>query len=285
MISRYGIFCRVVEQGSFTRAAAVCGYSQSAVSQNVKALEQETGVTLLRRQKDGVQLTQDGAEFYPSIQAVFQAEQALERKRQETMGLQNSVIRIGTFTSVSRNLLPPKMKAFKQRYPQVRFVLRQGEYTSIPQWIRQGDIDFGFVNQDAVEGLETRLLYEDHMLAVLPQGHPLEQEERLTLRQLSREPLILLDEGEHSVLLDAFRQAGLTPNLAYEVYDDYSILSMVRQGLGISVLYEKVVAGFEQGLSLRPILEAPRRRVALSWLSWETMPYAARRFAEFLVSG
>lgn len=285
MISRYGIFCRVVEQGSFTRAAAVCGYSQSAVSQNVKALEQETGVTLLRRQKDGVQLTQDGAEFYPYILAVFQSEQALERKRQETMGLQNSVIRIGTFTSVSRNLLPPKMKAFKHRYPQVRFVLRQGEYTSIPQWIRQGDIDFGFVNQDAVEGLETRLLYEDHMLAVLPQGHPLEQEERLTLRQLSREPLILLDEGEHSVLLDAFRQAGLTPNLAYEVYDDYSILSMVRQGLGISVLYEKVVAGFEQGLSLRPILEAPRRRVALSWLSWETMPYAARRFAEFLVSG
>lgn len=285
MISRYGIFCRVVEQGSFTRAAAVCGYSQSAVSQNVKALEQETGVTLLRRQKDGVQLTQDGAEFYPYILAVFQSEQALERKRQETMGLQNSVIRIGTFTSVSRNLLPPKMKAFKQRYPQVRFVLRQGEYTSIPQWIRQGDIDFGFVNQDAVEGLETRLLYEDHMLAVLPQGHPLEQEERLTLRQLSREPLILLDEGEHSVLLDAFRQTGLTPNLAYEVYDDYSILSMVRQGLGISVLYEKVVAGFEQGLSLRPILEAPRRRVALSWLSWETMPYAARRFAEFLVSG
>lgn len=285
MISRYGIFCRVVEQGSFTRAAAVCGYSQSAVSQNVKTLEQETGVTLLRRQKDGVQLTQDGAEFYPYILAVFQSEQALERKRQETMGLQNSVIRIGTFTSVSRNLLPPKMKAFKQRYPQVRFVLRQGEYTSIPQWIRQGDIDFGFVNQDAVEGLETRLLYEDHMLAVLPQGHPLEQEERLTLRQLSREPLILLDEGEHSVLLDAFRQAGLTPNLAYEVYDDYSILSMVRQGLGISVLYEKVVAGFEQGLSLRPILEAPRRRVALSWLSWETMPYAARRFAEFLVSG
>lgn len=283
MISRYGIFCRVVEQGSFTRAAAVCGYSQSAVSQNVKALEQETGVTLLRRQKDGVQLTQDGAEFYPYIQAVFQAEQALERKRQETMGLQNSVIRIGTFTSVSRNLLPPKMKAFKERYPQVRFVLRQGEYTSIPQWIRQGDIDFGFVNQDAVEGLETKLLYEDHMLAVLPQGHPLEHEERLSLRQLSREPLILLDEGEHSVLLDAFRQAGLTPNLAYEVYDDYSILSMVRQGLGISVLYEKVVAGFEQGLSLRPILEAPRRRVALSWLSWETMPYAARRFAEFLV--
>ena len=283
MISRYGIFCRVVEQGSFTRAAEELGYSQSAVSQNVRALEQETGVTLLSRRKDGVQLTQDGQEFYPYIQSIFQAEQALERKRQETMGLQNSLIRIGTFTSVSRTLLPPMMKRFKEKYPDVRFVLRQGEYTSIPQWIRQGEIDFGFVNQDAVEGMETRLLYEDHMLAVLPQGHRLEEKSSLTLRDISTEPLILLDEGEHSVLLDAFHSAGLTPNLAYEVYDDYSILSMVRQGLGISVLYEKVVAGFEQGLSLRPIQESPRRRVALSWLSWDTMPYAARRFAEFLM--
>lgn len=283
MISRYGIFCRVVEQGSFTRAAEELGYSQSAVSQNVRALEQETGGTLLSRRKDGVQLTQDGQEFYPYIQSIFQAEQALERKRQETMGLQNSLIRIGTFTSVSRNLLPPMMKRFKEKYPDVRFVLRQGEYTSIPQWIRQGEIDFGFVNQDAVEGMEIRLLYEDHMLAVLPQGHRLEEKSSLTLRDISTEPLILLDEGEHSVLLDAFHSAGLTPNLAYEVYDDYSILSMVRQGLGISVLYEKVVAGFEQGLSLRPIQESPRRRVALSWLSWDTMPYAARRFAEFLM--
>lgn len=283
MISRYGIFCRVVEQGSFTRAAEELGYSQSAVSQNVRALEQETGVTLLSRRKDGVQLTQDGQEFYPYIQSIYQAEQALERKRQETMGLQNSLIRIGTFTSVSRNLLPPMMKHFKEKYPDVRFVLRQGEYTSIPQWIRQGEIDFGFVNQDAVEGMETRLLYEDHMLAVLPQGHRLEKKSSLTLRDISTEPLILLDEGEHSVLLDAFHSAGLTPNLAYEVYDDYSILSMVRQGLGISVLYEKVVAGFEQGLSLRSIQESPRRRVALSWLSWDTMPYAARRFAEFLM--
>ena len=283
MISRYGIFCRVVEQGSFTRAAEELGYSQSAVSQNVRALEQETGVTLLSRRKDGVQLTQDGQEFYPYIQSIFQAEQALERKRQETMGLQNSLIRIGTFTSVSRNLLPPMMKRFKEKYPDVRFVLRQGEYTSIPQWIRQGEIDFGFVNQDAVEGMETRLLYEDHMLAVLPQGHRLEKKSSLTLQDISTEPLILLDEGEHSVLLDAFHSAGLTPNLAYEVYDDYSILSMVRQDLGISVLYEKVVAGFEQGLSLRPIQESPRRRVALSWLSWDTMPYAARRFAEFLM--
>lgn len=283
MISRYGIFCKVAELGSFTRAAESCGYSQSAISQNIKALEQETGVSLLSRRKDGVQLTADGRDFFPYLQAVWQAEQALERRRQETMGLKNSVIRIGTFTSVSRNLLPPKMKAFKARYPDVRFVLRQGEYTSIPQWIRQGEIDFGFVNQDAVDSMDTRLLYEDHMLAVLPQGHPLEQKPVIPLKELSREPLILLDEGDHSVLLDAFRQAGQTPNIAYEVYDDYSILSMVRQGLGISVLYEKVVSGFESGLSLRPILEAPRRRVALAWSSWETMPYAARWFAEFLM--
>lgn len=84
MISRYGIFCQVVEQGSFTRAAEELGYSQSAVSQNVRALEQETGVTLLSRRKDGVQLTQDGRSS--TLYSVYFSgpEQALERKRQET---------------------------------------------------------------------------------------------------------------------------------------------------------------------------------------------------------
>lgn len=283
MLSRYDIFCKVVETGSFTRAAEALGYSQSAVSQMVKALEEELGTTLVNRGKGGVTLTADGESYLPYLRAICGAEAELGRKHREMQGLENRSIRIGTFTSVSRNLLPPMMKRFKEKYPDVRFVLRQGEYTSIPQWIRQGEIDFGFVNQDAVEGMKTRLLYEDHMLAVLPQGHRLEEKSSLTLQDISTEPLILLDEGEHSVLLDAFHSAGLMPNLAYEVYDDYSILSMVRQGLGISVLYEKVVAGFEQGLSLRPIQESPRRRVALSWVSWDTMPYASRRFAEFLM--
>lgn len=282
MISRYGIFCRVIENESFTRTAEEMGYSQSAVSQNIKALEQELGTVLIERRKDGIALTVDGQQFYPYIQAVFQAEKDLLQKQKEMSGLEDSTIRIGTFTSVSRNLLPQIMKKFKEHYPQVNFVLQQGEYTSIGRWVQEGSVDFGFVNADAVSDVEMQMLYEDEMVAVLPQGHPFSVYEEVSLTQLAGESFILLDEGDYSVPLHAFSRQKLSPNIEYKVYDDYSILAMVRQGLGVSVLYQLVLKGYEKGLEIRPIVERPRRKVALIWRSFEMMPLSARKFVNFV---
>ena len=158
VISRYGIFCKVLELGSFTRAAQCLGYSQSSVSQTIKTMENELGVTLIDRKKDGIGLTPDGEEYFPYIQAVYAAEKALKQKENEMAGLENTTIRIGTFTSVSRTLLPPLMKSFQKEYPMVTFVLRQGEYTGIEQWISEGSVDLGFVCADAVKEAETHVL-------------------------------------------------------------------------------------------------------------------------------
>lgn len=285
MFSKYGVFLKVIELKSFTRAAEALGYSQSAVSQTVKALEQEIGATLVDRKKDGIHLTDDGEMYFPYIQAICASESALKQKQMEVRGLENSSIRIGTFTSVSRNMLPALMKEFKNMYPKVTFVLRQGEYTSIESWIKQGSVDFGFVSKDAVTGLETGVLYEDEMMAVLPKSHPLSNKNALSLKELSKEPFILLDEGNYSVPLNAFKSRNILPNIAYEVYDDYTIIAMVKQGLGVSLMYEKVLKGFENGIEIRRIIEAPKRVVALAWKKWETMPYASRRFAEFIMNG
>lgn len=282
MISKYGIFCKIIETGSFTGTAELLGYSQSAVSQTVKALEQETGTTLIDRKKDGTLLTADGQAYLPYFQQIYQAEQALERKEREMRGLENSVIRIGTFTSVSRNLLPRLMMEFKKRYPGTRFVLQQGEYTNIAGWVRDGSIDFGFVNAEAVPGMEVSVLYRDEMMAVLPEGHPMAAKESLSLEELGREPFILLDEGEYSVPERAFAGRGIVPRIEYKVYDDYSILAMIRQGLGVSILYRLVLEGFEEGVELRPVRERLERPVALVWKNWDTMPFAARRFALFV---
>lgn len=283
MLSKYDIFCKVVEHSGFTKAANAIQYSQSAVSQTVKNLEQELGLTLLTRGKEGIHLTADGEAIFPYIQAIANAEDALARRQREMQGLKGSVIRIGTFTSVSRNLLPQLMQQFKALYPGVHFVLQQGEYTSIAQWVREGQVDFGFVNAQAVSGLTMRTLYRDEMVAVLPPGHPLTGQGRVSLEELAAEPFILLDEGEYSLPLDAFARQGLTPRIEYKVYDDYSILAMIRQGLGVSVLYRLVLAGFGEGLAVRPVEEPLERTVALAWRQWETLPLAARRFAEFVL--
>lgn len=284
MLSRYGIFCRAVETGSFTRVAEQVGYTQSAVSQTIKGLEQEMGTVLIDRRRGGVTLTKDGAQVYPFIQAIHRAEQALAQKQRELQGLKNSTVVIGTFTGVSRDLLPRLMKDFRAQHPQVHFELRQGDYTSISRWVREGAVDFGFVHADAAQGVETRPLCQDELMAVLPPSHPLTTCDEVSLAQLAGEPFILLDEGDHSVPLMAFSRHTLAPSIEYKVYDDYSILAMVRQGLGVSVMYRRVLTGFEEGLCIRPIRERPRRTIALAWHHWETMPYAARQFAEFVAA-
>lgn len=283
MISKYGIFCKVVEVGSFTKVAGQIGYSQSAVSQTIKSLEQETGTVLIDRRKDGIALTADGEQFLPYLQAIFSAEEALGQKQREMEGLENSTICIGTFTSVSRNILPQLMKAFKNQYPGVNFILKQGEYTSIGKWVQDGSVDFGLVNADAVAGIDVKILYRDEMMAVLPKAHPLADREVISLQELGKEPFILLDEGDYSVMRNAFMHQKICPKIEYEVYDDYSILAMVRQGLGVSAMYRLVLDGFEEGLEIRPVREKPQRPVALAWQNWETMSFASRRFAEFIM--
>lgn len=283
MISKYGILCKVMEARSFTKVAEQMGYSQSAISQMIKTLEQEVGTVLVNRKKDGISLTRDGEHFLPYIQAIYHAEESLRQKQREMKGMESSTIRIGTFTSVSRNILPSLMMSFKELYPGVNFVLSQGEYTSIGKWVKEGNVDFGFVNTEAVSDIKMKRLFQDEMMAVLPTNHPLAEKNSVLLKDLAQEAFILLDEGEYSVPLNAFQIKGIVPNIEYKVYDDYSILAMVRQGLGVSAMYRLVLRGFEDGLAIRPINERLERSVAIAWQNWDTMPFASRRFAEFII--
>ena len=163
--------------------------------------------------------------------------------------------------------------------------MRQSEYDEIAQWLYDGQIDLGFTNSDAVLPPGHQLLYEDRMVAVLPKEHPLAGAAEITLRDLAAEPFLVLDEGGFSTVLRAFQAEGLLPDVRFRVYDDYTILAMVQQGLGNSILYERVAVGFEHQVAVVPLQNAPRRPVALTWKSWDTLTYAARNFARFLLSG
>ena len=283
MLSKYELFCRILELGSFTRAADQLNYSQSAVSQTIKALEKELGTILLDRSKEGLSLTSDGTQYYPYFKAISASEKALSQKHKEMQGLEDVVIQIGTFTSVSRNLLIPLMREFKALHPQVQYNLKQGDYTNIPVWIKDETVDFGFINSNNAPPLEFKALYKDDLVAVLPSQHPLTRKKTVTLQDLAAYPFILLDEGLDNVTLAAFARQGLAPSLAYKVYDDYTILEMVRQGFGVSALYEKMLAGLVHHTITRPIAEEPQRTISLAWKNWETMSYASRRFAEFII--
>jgi len=282
-ISKYGVFCKVAEQKNFTRVAEEIGYSQSAVSQIVKNLEKELGTTLISRGKDGVSLTKDGAEYLPYIQSVYLAEQNLGKKKTEMQGLEKTTISICALSSIGKHILPYCMKEFKEQYPNVNFVVKQGDYNDTHNGIMDGTLDFGFSIIGASPQLENVPLYSDNMMAILPINHPLAKEKSVTFAQLADQPFILSYEGEYLNILNAFSKEGITPDIQYKVYDDYSIISMVKKGLGISVLYKAVLKDVSFDLSVVPIDGNHSRTIALVYKNWDTLPRAAQRFAGYVI--
>ncbi len=249
----------------------------------VHSLEKELSTTLILRSRKGVTLTPDGEEFLPYLRNIRSSHRELIEKHNEMQGLQRGLIRIGTFSSVSCNWLPGLMKDFKEQYPAVEFELHQGEYTTISNWIKEGRVDFGFVNPTAVSNLTTILLQEDEMLAVLPKNHPLVTHHTVSLEDLTNDPYILLDEGELNEPISIFQQNNLDPNIQYRVHDDYSIMAMIEQGLGITILSRLVLNRCPYHIVPKPISPSVVRKISLAYKDKKVLPIASRYFIDFII--
>ena len=277
-MNQYLALLRVLECNSFSDAARVMGYTQSAVSQMIKALEEELGVTLLHRSRTGVTLTREGELLLPYIRDVANAHRMLSEQAANFHGLQSGTIRIGTFTSVSSRLLPPVMKAFKEAHPNLRFELHQGVYSEIEEWVRTGVVDFGFTDASRVTPFVCEPVFRDTMLAVLPEGHPLGENIFVQVGQLKQEPFILLDEGRGGGIVHDMVAAHPEIDVQYHVADDYSILTMVENRLGIAILPELVLKNTNHRVIARQLQPQLRRTLGVIYPKREGLSTAARAF-------
>lgn len=280
---RYAALLKVIEVGSFTKAAELLGYTQPALSQMIASLENELSVTLLYRSRYGIRLTPEGERLYPSIQSSVLQYEAMRRTADEIRGLGSGIVRIGTVSSVSCHWLPQVIRSFWQKHPNIQIVLNQGDYTTIPEMVRTGVVDFGFVSPHAVKGMEATVVKSGRFCAILPKSHPLTEKESVSLKDLANEPLLLLEEGAYSEPLEAFRSAGITPNIRLRVHDDYSILSMVELGLGVSVLTELVLHRTDYDVAVRPIETPIIRTMGIIAKDKNSLPLASKEFIRCLM--
>ncbi len=281
-MTRYTAFCRIVETKSFTRAAESLGYTQAAVSQMIRSLEKELSVPLFIRSRKEIALTSEGEQLYPIIRKLVYSHGELVERAAEITGLSSGEIRIGTFSSMSQRLLPGVMSDFSQKYPGIRFVLSPGDNTTLPEQIKSGMIDFGFVYPEASAGLTNVPIVRDSFLAVFDEGHPLAKRASVSLEELSKEPLIIVDEGGVSTVLTIFEKNGLTPNVKYRIHDDHTILSMVEKGIGVSILPEMILDRASYKLKTVPTDIPVIRTVGVAFANEELLSMAARRFIGFL---
>ena len=283
-MNRYLALQKIIEMGSFSRAAEAMGYSQSAMSQMISSLEEEMSLQLVNRFRTGAKLTLEGEELYPPIEKLIYQYYAVQEKIKDIKGLKTGTIRMGTLASISAHWLPELLKEFQEQYPEVEFVIHQGDYTSIYEWIKTGAVDFGFVNPKAVTGIETIVLKEGAMLAVLPEYHPIGKNEVIPLKLLAEEPLILLEEGHYYEPLEAFKAIGKSPNIKYTIHDDYAIMTMVEAGLGVSILAELVLHRTNYKIRLCPTEPGISRTIAIGYKDKSSLPIACKRFIALLQS-
>lgn len=282
-MNRYLALQKILEVGSFTKAAEALGYTQSSISQMIASLEHQLGMRLLTRSRTGVKLTLEGAELYPFIQRTILQYRAMEEKAKEIQGLETGIIRVGTLTSITCHWMPQLIKGFQAQHPKVQFLFHQGDYTLIPQWIHTGQIDFGFLTPPAAPQLETLPIKDGEMLAVLPRDHPLASRERVPLAELTADPFLLLEEGHFSEPMNAFSAAGLAPNLKYTIHDDFAIMTMVEAGLGISILAELMLRRTNFDIVCRPIDPPIFRHLAIGYKDRDSLPIASKRFIQYLL--
>ncbi len=282
-MERYIALLKVIEIGSFTKAAELLGYTQPALSQMVASLERELSIKILYRSRYGIRLTPEGERLYPSIQKSVLQYEVMRRTADEIRGLDSGIVRIGTVSSVSCHWLPGIIRTFWQNHPNIQIVLHQGDYTTIPEWVRTGAVDFGFVNPAAVRGMETTIVKSGEFRAILPKHHPLSEKKSLMLEDLAEEPFLLLEEGLYSEPLEAFRAAGITPKVKLRVHDDYSILSMVEQGLGISILPELVLHKTNYDVVTLPTEPAIVRTMGIVTKDKKALPLASKEFVQCLM--
>lgn len=282
-MNSYDAFLKIIETGSFTAAAKQLGYTQSAVSQIVQALEYELDTQLVVRSRKGITLTPDGEQFLPYIKNICYAEQELYKKQREMKGLEKGIVTIGSLSSIACNVLPKLIKSFKQHFPAVQFEIRQGEYTDITNWIIEGSVDFGFINDASSEQLTTHLLLEDPLLAVLSPNDALVHSEKLPLTALADEPFILIDEGESNDALALFEASQLEAHIHYIVEEDYAAMALIEQQLGIAIMPKLMLDRCPYHIMTRPLDPPAKRTLHLAYKDVKILPIASRTFIDHIL--
>lgn len=282
-VGKYETFLKAVELGNLTRAAEELGYTQSAVSRIVADLEREWGMTLLTRNKGGVALTPAGEALLPHLRAVCHADQRLTQTVAGLHGMTTGTIRVGTFNSFSVHRLPRIMKAFLGLYPGIQFeILTHIEYRKIEDWVASGHVDCGFVALPVTQPLETIFLLRDGQMAVLPTDHPLAGEKSYPIARFAQDPFIQLEDDRDREITRIFEAYHIHPNTRYAVNDDYAVMSMVENGLGVSVLTELVVQRTPYRVVTLPLDVPQFRDVGVAFRAHETLTPAAARFLAFV---
>lgn len=286
-IRQLEVLAEVARTGSYTAAAASLGYTQPAVSYQMRRLQQTVGAPLVARAGRGVRLTQTGQALARHAEAVFSVLRAADQDIASQVARGGGLVRMVSFQSGCVSLLPEVVGRLHEHHPDVHVTLTQAEPVEARGLVRSGAADLGLLcnwaNEDIPEGEPAMLrvpLMTDRRCVVMREDHPFAGRSEIALAELA----------DHDWVMESFRDRfeaactnlGFEPRISATVDDSHTVQALVSAGLGISLMNEMALRSHLcDDLVYRPLLDWPLRRTyALLWPDMVGVPAIAAVLAE-----
>jgi DNA-binding transcriptional LysR family regulator len=271
----------ITKEGSFLAAAAHLDVSQSSLSHAIAALERELGARLLDRGRYGAKPTDAGRRILPYARQILASLDAIRAETDNSTGLLSGRVRVGSIPSAAVAFLPKVIARFTRAHPNVEVVLLEEPSQStqpLEEWLRAQMIDVALVQLPAAAGMKAATLMRDELCAILPAGSPLARRRRISIRDLAAEPFIMSRYTSEPLLHAAYARHGLAPRVRFEVQDRGTLISMVREGLGFSIVPRLAFPAALPGVTLVPVTPRIHRELGLAVRDQEHAPPALRAF-------
>src|SRR3954449_1288348 len=296
-VRRMRVLREVARRGSFSAAAESLAYTQSAVSQQIAALEREAGTRLVERNARGVRLTDAGRALVEHTDVILarlaDAEAELEAiaglrggrlrlpRVSRAAGRRGGPLRLAAFPSAGATIMPEAIARFRARHPAVELTLEPADPEPALVGLRAGDADLilditGSFRPPRDDGIERVHLLDDPMYVALPQGHPLAHKRNLKLEELADESWILGTTGscpDASIFLHSCQLAGFEPHVTFNSDDYFAIQGFVAAGVGASFIPDLALITVRDDIVVRSL--GPRPPVRIIWAAALKDSYAS----------
>ena len=245
-----------IDLGSLTAAASELGYTQSGLTHMMNSLENELGLNLLLRSKSGVRLSPAGQELLPELRSLADAAGALDLAAEQLRQRNCSTLRLGAYSSIARHWVPQIMAEYRKVCPDTQVSLIMDGLVELYSAVRDDRLDCIMTSYDEslAQGFGWIPLWEDELVAVLPESFPLEGDV-LPVERFDESQFLMPSQGADTYIRPIFAASPrkIVPHIITTNLDDESIVSMVEHGLGVSLLSRLVVKGMNYQVKIVPI--------------------------------
>src|SRR5919199_1845312 len=268
-VRRLRVLREVAARGSFSAAAEALTYTQSAVSQQIAALEREAGTTLVDRSARGVRLTDAGRALVEHADVILARLADAEAELEAIAGLRGGRLRLASFPSAGATIMPEAIARFRDRHPGVELTLEPAEPEQSLAKLRTGEVDLALditagYREPGEDGIERLHLLDDPMYVALPVGHPYARKRDLALEELADESWILGTTGscpDASIFLRSCQLAGFEPRVTFNSDDYFAIQGFVAAGMGASFIPDLALISVRDDIVVRSLGARPPARV------------------------